>query len=85
MLTMEEGAFSIFAKVRERIDPQQTTWIGRGINCPFCVGFWIALAIAAMLTCPDLPDALFWRDLVLNWLAIAGGQAALHLLIEGRI
>lgn len=82
MLATEEGAFGIFAAIRERIDPEQTTWLGRGLNCPLCIGFWVALAFAAILTCPALPDFIFWRDLMLNWFAIAGGQALLYQAIE---
>lgn len=78
ILAMEEGPFDVFAKLRGRIDPEQKTWIGRGINCALCLGFWISLAFAI---------ALNWGQVIapptlLDWLAIAGAQAALHLWIE---
>lgn len=78
MLAQEEGPFDVFARIRGRIDPNQETWIGRGINCALCLGFWLSLVFAV---------ALNWAQVIapptlLDWFAIAGGQAALHLWIE---
>lgn len=78
MLAMEEGPLGIFAKFREHIDPQQTTWIGRGINCPLCIGFYVAIVIAILL-----PFAT-WSELILQWLGIAGGATILHLVLESK-
>lgn len=78
MAAMEEGPFDLFVRVRGRIDPEQATWIGRGINCALCLGFWISLIFAVatnwshVLALPTL----------LDWLAIAGAQTVLHLWIE---
>jgi hypothetical protein len=61
MIAIEEGPFSIFARLRGAIDPNQKSWIGRGLGCMACLSFWIAglLAWAAGMT---------W----LEWLGIAG-------------
>jgi hypothetical protein len=59
MIAEEEGPFSIFVKLRGRLDPDQTTWIGRGLNCIFCVGFWVALPIALCVLF-DLTWMLIW-------------------------
>ena len=84
MLTLEEGAFGAFAWVREHIDPQQATWLGRGVNCPLCTGFWVA-GVMAFLTM-YLP-LCYWSefmvtDFILRWLGIAGAQVVLHNWIE---
>ena len=71
MFSTEEGAFGIFDKVRERFDPKQETWLGRGLNCPLCIGFWIALVFALFLPNP-----------LLSWFAVAGGQVLLQKWTE---
>ena len=73
MLAIEEGPLGLFAGIRERIDPQQATWVGRGINCPLCVGFYTAFAAVLLLPYPD------WQTFILQWLAIAGGAVLIHL------
>ncbi len=77
MLAMEEGPFGILDTVRVRIDPEQKTWLGRGLNCPLCIGFYVSLAVTLIL----LPFAT-WQQSVLNWLGVAGAMAALHLWLE---
>jgi len=62
MITREEGPFAVFVTMREKIDPQQMTWIGRGLNCCNCVSVWIALVAALLIG----------GDWLLNWLGIAG-------------
>jgi hypothetical protein len=62
MVTHEEGPFAVFVTLRERIDPAQKSWLGRGLNCPNCVSFWLALVAALLIG----------GDWLLNWLGIAG-------------
>ena len=68
MLTDEDGPFDVFSLVRASIDPDQHTWIGRGLNCPLCVSFWLALPVALLLT----DTWLLW------WLGLAGAAAWLY-------
>jgi hypothetical protein len=77
MLTTEDGPFDLFAKLRERIDPRQETWVGRGINCPLCVGFWVSFAVSLVF----LPWSSL-ASLLLNWLGVAGGSVVLHNWVE---
>lgn len=77
MLAMEEGPLGIFDAVRVRLDPEQKTWLGRGLNCPLCVGFWVSLVVSAVL----LPWS-GWQLLLLYWFGVAGGMAVLHLWLE---
>src|SRR5262245_51266505 len=67
MVTQEEGPLDIFVKLRGAIDPDQKTWLGRGINCALCVGFWVSLGVAFLL-------APFDWSLLLIWWGIAGAQ-----------
>lgn len=60
-IAREEGPIGMFAFVRGRIDPNQKTWLGRGLNCVLCVSFWVTLIIALLL-------GATW----LEWLAMAG-------------
>lgn len=67
MIALEEGPFEVFTRVRNlRL---QDDWIGRGLRCPLCVGFWLALPAAWVAGEAPL---LLW------WLGIAGAQAALQ-------
>lgn len=74
MVTEDEGPFSVFARLRDHLDPYQKTWVGRGINCPWCVSWWVALVAATWLwyfgfiALPTLP---LW------WFGLSGGSGAL--------
>lgn len=61
LITREEGPLGVFALLRERIDPHQKTWVGRGLNCVLCVSFWVTLAVSIII-------GVSW----LEWLAMAG-------------
>lgn len=79
MVALEEGPFAIFHSIREKIDSYQKTWVGRGLNCPLCCGFWLALLPAWYLTGFSSVD---WFILV--WLGIAGAQTYLQET-EGKL
>lgn len=61
LVVRDEGPFSVFAWIRGRIDANQHTWIGRGLNCLVCVSFWSTLIMALLL-----------QASLLEWLAMAG-------------
>lgn len=65
MLAKEEGPFSVFSSLRGRIDPSQSTWIGRGINCPLCISFWVCLpsALAVFGLDPYITIMTIWFPL----------------------
>lgn len=69
MLALEDGPFTIFAALRDRVG--QRTWVGRGLRCPLCIGFWAA-ALAAWLIGP-----VSWQE----WLLLWGGIAGLQVLV----
>ena len=74
MISREEGPWSVFANIRGRFDPNQATWIGRGLNCAACVSVWTALIVVlAILYLPEIivtPIAL--------WLAVACGAMLIN-------
>lgn len=41
LIIAEEGPFSLMLKLRGRLDPDQHTWLGRGMVCPWCLSFWL--------------------------------------------
>lgn len=65
MITVEEGPFSLFSRIRGRIDPDQQTWIGRGARCVLCVSFWMSSI------------AMIGGSFV-DWFAVAGGVLVLR-------
>lgn len=71
MLVHEEGPFSLLQKLRNVLDPDERTWIGRGVNCILCSSFWAALLMLALL-------AWEWGMLLVAWWAIAGIVLLLH-------
>lgn len=74
MVALEEGAFKVFALLRN-LDPKQSTWIGRGLHCPLCLSFWFGFLFA-------LP---FWGWLYpLVALALSGGAVFIYQ-IDARL
>jgi hypothetical protein len=91
LLTKEHGPFHVFSRLRaysgrlaakaqreaqvgedEYTDASHTSpvvLVAEILSCPLCAGVWIALVLAVLF--------FGWQFLV-YWLAIAGGQLALH-------
>lgn len=72
MISREEGPFEVFIRVREmslRRDERggKETWLTRGLNCPLCISFWLALVFARLAGRADL----------LTWFGIAGATMVL--------
>ncbi len=42
LVAIEEGPFGLSTKLRGIADPDQRTWLGRGMACAWCITFWIA-------------------------------------------
>jgi Protein of unknown function (DUF1360) len=74
MIFSETGPFAIFARMRRYIDPQQKTWIGVGLNCPYCLGLWSSLLFYWLLEYNQNTTAHF----LVNVLAIAGIQTIIQ-------
>ena len=42
LVAIEEGPFGLSTKLRGIADPDQRTWIGRGMACAWCITVWLA-------------------------------------------
>jgi hypothetical protein len=78
MLAREEGPFSVFASLRGHIDPNQATWIGRGLNCAACISVWTSLVI--VLGVLYLPAEVVTP--LVFWLAVACGGLILNKVMS---
>ena len=76
MITHEDGPFDLFVRLRSAIDPDQQTWIGRGLNCMLCVSFWMSALMYALLYVPYI------GAVIVIWLAIAGAVALIVQVTE---
>jgi hypothetical protein len=56
-----DGPFDSMTWLRGKFDPSQKTWIGRGLNCPICLSFWIGAVVGLLI-------GATW----LEWLAVCG-------------
>lgn len=74
MLALEDGPADVFANLRNRFDGD--SWLARGLRCPLCLGFWIALCVALLVPFTT------WQMFVLTWLGISGAQAIIYLVTE---
>jgi hypothetical protein len=72
---------TISEPVRKRIGKMVTRkggiwwWVSEWVNCPYCVGVWLALPLAIIIGGGE-----WW----LYWFAIAGGQSILESLVNVR-
>jgi hypothetical protein len=74
MFATVTGPFALFARMRRHIDPDQKTWIGIGLNCPYCHGLWASLASYGLLTYSQNSIVHF----VIYVLAVAGIQTIIQ-------
>lgn len=77
MFTEDEGPFGCFLWLREHIDPYQKSWVGRGLNCAWCVSWWGGLVTALWLWYfgfLPLPLVPVW------WFGLSGGSVALSAI-----
>jgi hypothetical protein len=76
VVAMEDGPFDAFTRLRTRVG--QATWVGRGIACPLCLSFWLALPMAGLTL-----DGGVVGVFVVMWLGVAGGVLILHKVLYG--
>jgi H+/Cl- antiporter ClcA len=74
MIVSETGPLAIFARLRRYIDPQQKTWVGVGLNCPYCMGLWSSLVFYWFLKYNSSETIHF----LIYVLAIAGIQTVIQ-------
>jgi hypothetical protein len=76
MVAREDGPLDVFATMRDRVG--QNSWVGRGLWCALCIGFWVSL-----------PMLLLWQlgfiaHLLVGWLAVAGVGLVVHGVIHAE-
>lgn len=69
LVAIDEGPFSVFLILRVALG--QKHWWGRGLHCPVCLSFWLALG-------PAWYFAATPAELALYWLGLAGAAVLLH-------
>lgn len=70
MLAKERGMFGLFEKTRDWVFTHTGNgWLNEGVNCPFCLSFWVALIAAFVieLQMGYTPVGFVWL-----WLALSG-------------
>lgn len=77
LIALDDGPYFIFDRIRrelgKRAAEEDALWVNLAelVNCPFCLGIWFALPLAIWVGCGLI-------EVVIYWLAIAGGQAFLQ-------
>lgn len=78
MIGTEDGPLDVFSNLRGYIG--QKNWIGRGMNCPNCISFWISMPFTAYLV---TRFAFFTTiEVIILWLGISG--IALFIIKKSR-
>ena len=77
LIVEDEGPFSIFSWIRDHVDPHQRTWVGRGINCPYCVSFWTGLVASIWLWYFGLIPAFM---VPIWWFGLSGGTVGFTMI-----
>jgi hypothetical protein len=72
LLVREDGPFDLVVKLRMRAG---SGFSGQLMDCPYCLGLWIAAPFAAALA----DSVAAW---IAVWLAVSGGAAFLENLLE---
>jgi len=46
-----DGPFGLYSKFRAKVRKRygEDTWQDSGVNCPICVGFWVAIPVAILM------------------------------------
>ena len=78
MVSSEEGPFGVFTKLRGALDPDQRTWVGRGLNCIKCISFWVGWIVAAFL-----PQS-GWASYIVTALALSSAAIGYQKWTERR-
>ncbi len=74
MISDEDGPFDVFLRFRNRFT-DDTDWFAKGIRCPYCVGFWVALVAVLFLVVLGMTRIEY---ISLLWPAVAGAAVKIH-------
>lgn len=79
LVALDDGPLFVFKRLRAAAGRRAAAggifWssLAEGIHCPYCLGMWFAVPVAALVA-----RITMGGDLILLWLGIAGGQSALE-------
>lgn len=72
LIAAEDGPFDLIVRLRSRVGDG---FVGKLMDCPYCLSIWIAIPFALMLA----KTFVAW---VAAWLAISGGASLLERLTD---
>jgi len=72
LVAREDGPFDLIVRLRARAGQGA---IGSLMDCPHCLGIWIALPFACWLS-------RTWPEWVLAWLGVSGGASLLQRVVD---
>jgi len=85
LIAIDDGPWDLFLRIRDWAgsydlgeDGRPKRALGRFLKCPYCLGIWVALALAPVVL---IPSPLDW---ILIILGLAGAQALFESVSEGR-
>lgn len=70
-IALEDGPFDVFSRLQAWVGGGKN-WIGRGLSCPLCVSWWLAVAAVALLA------PATWGEAILLWGGVAGGAVVVQ-------
>lgn len=70
IILLEDGPFDVVLRLRGRLDPDARTWLGKGMQCAWCLSFWVAPALVYAAT--DAIGFLLISGLAVSALASLG-------------
>lgn len=74
LAAVDDGPEFVFLKLREWALNRygDKDWRTKGVYCVLCLSFWFALPVVLLTEPPNK------RQLILDWLAVAGGVTLIH-------
>lgn len=76
MIALEEGPFEVFTTLRTFFyEHNAPEWLRRGIICPLCISFWIAIPLAVLMVYSNHYD---WYTFFYLWFALSGVASFLY-------
>jgi len=84
LFSIDDGPYGIFKRIREYAGRKAISskfWfeVAEMVNCPYCVGIWIAFFLSILISIMGKMNLIHF---LIIWMAIAGGQSFLWSLIK---
>ena len=68
LVVLDDGPFDLIASARDWVFARfgEDHWLNKGLSCPWCVSFWLALPVLFA------PPVAYW------WLGLAGAVSLIY-------